>query len=137
MKWEIGDVAICIAPGSEMENKEVTIISDAFFEPDKIDLVHQVDPGMSPGDYSGWGAERRHLRPLPHPNELSTWDDCAFKPKEMVSSRESEPRISKESHPFLTAENAYRGVRRDLASSTDPSLWTSDFFCLREAHLGL
>lgn len=84
MKWEIGDVAICVTPGSLMENREVTIVSDAFSEPDKIDLVHEVDPGCSPGDYSGWGAERRHLRSLPHPNGLSTWDDCAFKPKVMV-----------------------------------------------------
>ena len=85
MKWKIGDVAVCITPGSEMEGKEVTILSPAFTYHDKIDLVHQVDPGFSPSDYCGWGAERRHLRPLPHPNELSTWDDCAFKPKETVS----------------------------------------------------
>ncbi len=55
MNWEIGDVVICITPGSELENKEVTIISDAFVELDKIDLVHQVDPGFSPGEYSGGG----------------------------------------------------------------------------------
>ncbi len=85
MNWEIGDVAICIRPGSPMEGKEVTILSPAYPVPDKIDLVHQVDPGFSAGPDAGWGAERRHLRPLPHPNELSTWDDCAFKPKELVS----------------------------------------------------
>lgn len=85
MDWNVGDVAVCITPGSPMEGKEVTIISDAFTEPDKIDLVHRVDPGLSPGEYSGWGAERRHLRPLPDPNEPGTWDDCVFKPKEIVS----------------------------------------------------
>ena len=86
MKWEIGDVAFCVTPGSLLENREVTILSDAFMRSDKIDLVHDVDPGFSPPGnyYTGWGAERRHLRPLPHPNGLSTWDDCVFKPKVMV-----------------------------------------------------
>lgn len=83
MKWEKGDIAICITPGSEMENREVTIITDAFIDPDKIDLVHGVDPHFRL--YAWWYAERRHLRPLPHPDEPSTWDDCVFKPKEMVS----------------------------------------------------
>ena len=54
-------------------------------QPDKIDLVHEVDPGFSPGEYPGWGAERRNLRPLPHPNEPGKWDDCVFKPKEIVT----------------------------------------------------
>ena len=85
MDWNVGDVAVCITPGSPMEGKEVTILSPAYPVPDKTDLVHEVDPGFSPGDYSGWGAERRHLRPLPDPNERSTWDDCVFKPRELVS----------------------------------------------------
>lgn len=85
MKWKIGDVAICITPGSPMEGKEVTIVSDANKYSGKTDLVHMVDPGFPPGDYVGWGAEKRHLRPLPDPNELSTWDDCVFKPRELVS----------------------------------------------------
>ena len=85
MNWQIGDVAICITPGSPMEGKKVIILTPAFPCPGKKDLVHQVDPGFPPGDYSGWGAERRHLQPLPHPNGLSTWDDCVFKPKELVS----------------------------------------------------
>ena len=85
MDWNVGDVAVCITPGSPMEGKEVTILSPAYPVPDKTDLVHEVDPGFSPGDYSGWGAERRHLRPLPDPNEPSIWDDCVFKPRELVS----------------------------------------------------
>ncbi len=84
MDWQIGDVAICITPGSEMENREVTIISDAFMQPDKIDLVHEVDPRFPLDYYPRWGAERRHLRPLPDPNEPGTWDDCVFKPRELV-----------------------------------------------------
>ena len=85
MNWEVGDVAICVTPGSPMENKEVIILSPALPYLDKIDLVHQVDPGFSAGLDAGWGAERRHLRPLPDLNELSTWDQCVFKPEESVS----------------------------------------------------
>ena len=84
MKWEIGDVAICITPGSPMEGKEVTILSPAGLEPDKIDLVHLVDPGFPAGGRSLWAAERRHLRPLSDPNEPSTWDECVFKPRVLV-----------------------------------------------------
>ena len=84
VNWQIGDIAICTTPGSEMDGKEVVILSAAWPHHDKIDLVHWVDPGFSPGDYAGWGAERRHLRPLPDPNEPGTWDDCVFKPRELV-----------------------------------------------------
>ena len=85
MNWEVGDVAICVTPGSPMENKEVIILSPALPYLDKFDLVHEVDPGFSAGPDAGWGAERRHLRPLPDSNELSTWDECVFKPEETVS----------------------------------------------------
>lgn len=56
MNWKIGDVAICITPGSPMENTEVIILSNAFREPDKIDLVHQVDPGPELSYWPRWGA---------------------------------------------------------------------------------
>ena len=85
MNWKVGDVAICVTPGSPMENKEVIILSPALPRLDKIDLVHEVDPGFSAGPNAGWGAERRHLWPLPDPNELSTWDECVFTPEETVS----------------------------------------------------
>ena len=84
MNWEVGDIAICITPGSPMEGKEVTILTPAYPRPDKIDLVHHVDPGFPVGPYAGWGAERRHLRPLPDPNESGSWDNCVFKPRELV-----------------------------------------------------
>ena len=84
--WEVGDVAICITPGSEMEGKEVIVLTSAFEVPDWPDLVHEVDPGFPPGDdWSGWGAERRHLRSLPDPNRPGTWDECIFKPKQLVT----------------------------------------------------
>ena len=86
MDWEIGDVAICITPGSQIEGKEVTILTPAYPRPDKADLVHEVDPGFPPGGaYRAWGVERCHLRPLPDPNLPGTWDDCVFKPRELVT----------------------------------------------------
>ena len=84
MKWRVGDVAICITPGSPMRNREVIILSEPFEAPDKVDLVHMVDPGMSPAPFAGWGAERRHLLPLSHPDAPSTWEECVFKPQESV-----------------------------------------------------
>ena len=86
MNWEIGDVAVCVTPGSPMEGMEVTILSPAYPYREKTDLVHEVDPGFSPGgDYRTWGVERRHLRPLPDPNEPSKWDESVFKPRELVT----------------------------------------------------
>ena len=86
MNWEVGDVAICITPGSPMEGNEVTILTPAYPYREKTDLVHQVDPGFpAPEEYGVWGVERRHLRPLPSPRDPSTWEDCVFKPGELVS----------------------------------------------------
>ena len=84
MRWKVGDIAICITPGSPMHNMEVIILSGPCPVPDKPDLVHLVDPGMALGEYIGWGAERRHLVPLPDPNTPSTWEECVFKPKELL-----------------------------------------------------
>ena len=86
MNWEIGDVALCVTPGSRLEGKEVTILTPAYPRLEKTDLVHHVDPGFPPPEEdAAWGVERRHLRPLPHPDEPSTWDECAFKPRELVT----------------------------------------------------
>jgi len=88
MDWKVGDVALCITPGSRMENMEVVIMSPAIPKPGKVDLVHIVDPGMpipeGIGPYINWGAERRHLVPLQDPNLPSTWEECVFKPQELV-----------------------------------------------------
>jgi len=86
VNWEVGDVAICVTPGSPMEGKEVTILTPAYPRPEATDLVHHVDPGFpAPEEYGVWGVERRYLRPLPDPNKPSTWEDSVFKPRELVS----------------------------------------------------
>ena len=81
MDWKVGDIAICTTPGSRMQNMEVMIVSPPYSVFGKPDLVHQVDPGMPPGGiYECWGAERRHLKPLPDPNTPCRWEDCVFTP---------------------------------------------------------
>ena len=82
--WQVGDFAVCITPGSKLENRQVMIVSRALVDPSRADVVYRVHPGFSDGANWGWGAERRHLRPLPEPNEPGTWDDCVFKPRELV-----------------------------------------------------
>ena len=58
----------------------------AIPRPEATDLVHHVDPGFpAPEVDAVWGVERRHLRPLPSPRDPSTWEDCVFKPGELVS----------------------------------------------------
>jgi len=84
MNWQVGDVAICITPGSPMEGREVGIMSPAFPKPEKEDLVHIVDPGLPSDPFPAWGAERKHLVPLPDPNLPSTWEECVFKPQELL-----------------------------------------------------
>ena len=85
MNWKIGDAAICVTPGSKLEHRQVAVVSRALVDPDKANLVYRVHPGFADGDNWCWGTERRHLRPLPDPNERSTWVDCVFKPRELVS----------------------------------------------------
>ena len=46
MLWKIGDIAICVTPGSAMENKEVTILTLGTRHLGKRDLVYEVDPGF-------------------------------------------------------------------------------------------
>lgn len=71
-----------------MQNMEVVIVSPAYPVPGREDLVHQVDPGIPPGDiYACWGAERRHLIPLPGPNTPTTWEHCVFKPHALQADR--------------------------------------------------
>ena len=68
MNWQIGDLVICITPGSKLENRQVMVISRPLVDLSKADVVYCVHPGFPDGENWGWGAERRHLRPLPNPN---------------------------------------------------------------------
>ena len=82
--WQIGDFAMCITPGSKLENRQVMIVSRPLVDPSKADLVYRVHPGFSDGDNWSWGAEKRHLCALPDWIEPSTWEGSVFKPSELV-----------------------------------------------------
>ena len=93
MNWNIGDIAICITPGSDMEGLEVEIVSGlsrhmAMSVSGIVRelLQHYVDPGIPPRKGCvGWGALPQHLKPLPPANEVTTWDECIFKPRALVT----------------------------------------------------
>ena len=93
MNWQIGDVAICITPGSGMNGMEVIIVNELHTaissDPDFSGcIVHTVDPGISPeAPHNSWGAEPKHLIPLPPPNEVTTWEEMEdiFIPQELVT----------------------------------------------------
>ena len=93
MSWKVGDIAICITPDSEMEGCEVEIIS-GLKKHMSMDvggiarevLQHYVDPGIPPRKGCiGWGAAPQNLIPLPPANEVTTWEECIFKPRELVT----------------------------------------------------
>ena len=69
MDWKVGDIALCITPGSDIGGLEVVIKSPPIWDPRKKALVHVVDPGIplpeTDGPCIGWGAEQRYLVPAP------------------------------------------------------------------------
>ena len=73
MTWQVGDIALCITPGSDMQGLEVVILSPPIWDSGKKSLVHLVDPGIplpeSDEPCIGWGAEQRYL--VPPPGETS------------------------------------------------------------------
>lgn len=44
MNWQIGDLAICITPGSKLENRQVMVISRPLVDPSKADVVYVCSP---------------------------------------------------------------------------------------------
>lgn len=84
MDWQIGDFALCVTPGSQLENRVVMVASKPLVDPSKEDVVYRIHPGFHDGDNGGWGAERRHLRPLPDWIEPIEWERGQFRPGEAV-----------------------------------------------------
>lgn len=84
MDWQIGDFALCITPGSKIENRVVMIVSKPLVDPSKEDVVYRVHPGFSEWNNWEWGAEKRHLRPLPDGVEPIEWQGGPFIPGELV-----------------------------------------------------
>ena len=82
--WQIGDFALCVTPGSKLENRVVMVVSKPLEHPGKPDVVYWVHPGFSDGDNWGWGAEKRHLRPVPDWIRPIDWEGEGFKRSEPV-----------------------------------------------------
>ena len=79
MDWQIGNFAICITPGSKLENRVVMVVSKPLVDPSKEDVVYRVHPGFPDENNWGWGAEKRHLRRLPDWIEPIEWERGRFK----------------------------------------------------------
>ena len=94
MNWQIGDVAICITPGSRIEGMEVIICSGLEYGAME-NVVGAIDECQRYFIYAGvpskhsknyWAARPQNLKPLPPPNEVTTWESMEdlWKPKELV-----------------------------------------------------
>jgi hypothetical protein len=48
---------------------------------------YEVDPGFSVTnpDSRGWGAVAKDLVPIPPDRDVGSWDDCVFKPGELIT----------------------------------------------------
>jgi hypothetical protein len=84
LDWHIGDYALCITPGSKIENRMVMVVSRPLIDPSKEDVVYRVHPGFSDTNNWGWGAEDRHLHPVPDEIEPMEWEAGPFIPGEPV-----------------------------------------------------
>ena len=89
MNWKIGDIAVVDCTTSIIHGYEVEILSDlrdlCFRDHGRL-AGYEIDPGIPPlhADSKGWAAPHEHLRPLPPPNEVTSWEDCVFQPKELL-----------------------------------------------------
>jgi hypothetical protein len=61
------------------------IVSKPLVDPKKEDLVYRVHPGFPDTNNWGWGAEKRHLLPIPDGIESSEWKAGPFFPGETIN----------------------------------------------------
>ena len=84
MNWKIGDIAIVVKSGYI----DPTVVDMRIFG-EEVEII-----GLGVDDYD-WEIQDRSgeryytrekcLRPLPPPNEITSWDECIFKPMELVN----------------------------------------------------
>jgi hypothetical protein len=84
MDWQIGDFALCVTPGSKLENRVVMIVSRLLNHPDKPDVVYRVHPGFPDKNNWDWGGRGRHLRLIPFDIETIEWKPGPFIPDVLV-----------------------------------------------------
>jgi hypothetical protein len=85
--WKVGDIAII------RENTHCTPSFMESFRGHECTLVRKLWWSFKYDwkiEIQGWahGADVQEtaLRPLPPPNELASWEDCVFKPRELVDA---------------------------------------------------
>ena len=88
MNWKAGDIGIFVY--SMNHNPQFV-----GCEVEVVDTRPALDRDLCiriPGSHSGnktwpdiWSIYGGQIKPLPPPNELSTWDECVFKPLEFVT----------------------------------------------------
>jgi len=91
MSWKVGDIAILICvrglwKDPELQGTEVELIK----------YLGDVPSKSFPGTITrAWEVEtilglkrvaERVLRPLPPPNEVTSWEDSVFKPRELIDA---------------------------------------------------
>ena len=85
MNWKVGDMAIIVGCNHQQKfiGLECTVIAlqSSFFQGCFLVDV----PGHTPIMYDYYSIRPEHLKRLSPPNELSTWDDCVFKPEVLVT----------------------------------------------------
>jgi len=87
MNWKVGDIAILVRfPGDKMTGgsnryvgEQVTLVSPIFF----IDQ-HLWHWRIELSDGFLVNACERHLKPIPPPEEKGSWEDCIWKPQEIL-----------------------------------------------------
>ena len=77
MNWKVGDIAIVCG---------VNYPENSYWIGTEVELLGEVENIYGHGWWvapNDWFLDK-NLKPLPPPNELTSWDDCICKPKELV-----------------------------------------------------
>ncbi len=88
MNWNPGDIAIYVGPDLDRiigQTVEIISITDSRLEPWDNCAIHTSE--KSPHSSGLWGCRFSELEPLPPLNEVTTWDECVFKPRELVMTQ--------------------------------------------------
>ena len=90
--WKVGDQAIIYHPNPHPNKAKYVGLRCTILRLDtdcvgpKLRYSIHV-PGHPAKDERGWGIQPKYLRPIPKHQELSSWDECAWRPKDLEVPR--------------------------------------------------
>ena len=87
MNWKPGDRAIVNYPSGFVHGMVVTVTSDLMLISCPINgtyMGHEIDVPQPGHPGQSLAFEPHELRPIDDGNELGSWSDCVFKPKELI-----------------------------------------------------